>query len=128
MYIGLCRITLGLPGNRSLKGKRKVVRRVCERLKHKFHAAAAEVGDTALWSEAEVGFAVVSGNERHARAMVENILSFIEGMMIAPLHDVELEVIPFDDVATGATFGDLERWGDGGEAKLGPTLDAQGEE
>lgn len=126
MFMGACRITLALPGNRSLKGKRQVVRRVCDKLKHKFHAAAAEVGDPEQWSEAEVGFVVVSGNQAHARAMAENIVSFVAGMLIAPLQEVELEVIPFDDVATGGTYGDVETWGSLGRAKLGGM--AEGEE
>jgi len=126
MYLGACRITFELPGNRSLKGKRHVVRRICDRLKHKFHAAAAEVGDTEQWSEAEVGFAVVSNSQAHARAMAENILTYIEGLMIAPVRDVELEIIPFDDVATGGTFGEVERWGTGGRAKLGALPDDEG--
>jgi len=119
MYVGVCRITFVLPGNRSLKGKRQVVRRVCDKLRHKFHAAAAEVGDTEQWSEAEVGFAVVGGNEVHVRGMAENIIGQLEDMLIAPMREVELEVVPFDDIAEGGTYGEVERWGGEGRAKLG---------
>lgn len=126
MYIGACRITFALPGNRSLKGKRQVVRRVCDKLRHKFHAAAAEVGDPERWSEAEVGFTVLSGTESHVRAMAENIIDFIDGMMIAPMKDVELEVIVFDDVATGETYGRAERWSDEAVAKIGAVFDEEG--
>jgi hypothetical protein len=123
MYIGACRMTFSLPGNRSLKGKRQVVRRVCDRIRNKFHAAAAEVGDPEQWSEAEVAFAVVSNSRTHAQAMAENILGYLEDLMIAPLREVELEVIPFDDVSTGGTFTEVERWKGSGAAKLGEQPD-----
>ncbi len=119
MFIGASRITFALPGNRSLKGKRKVVRKVCDRVRHKFHAAAAEVGDPERRSEAVVAFTVVSGNAVQARAMAENILGYLEDMMIAPMSEVELEVLAFDDLAEGGTFGDVERWSDAMMAKLG---------
>ncbi len=118
MFFAACRITFSLPGNRSLKGKRHVVRKVCDRLRHKFHAAAAEVGDPERRSEAEVGFAVVSGNLNQARAMAENILGYLEDLMIAPISEVELEVLSFDDIAEGGSYGDLELWKDSAEAKL----------
>ena len=119
MFIAACRLTFALPGNRSLKGKRQVVRRVCDRLKHKFHATAAEVGDSERWSEAEIGFAMVSGNERKAKAMVENIVDYLQEMMIAPIRDAEFEIIKFDDIAMGESFGPLERWDPENDAKLG---------
>lgn len=130
MYIGACRMTFSLPGNRSLKGKRQVVRRTCERIRSKFHAAAAEVGDPEQWSEAEIAFAVVSNNQVHARAMAENVVGYIEDLMIAPLREVELEIIRFDDVSTGGTSTEVERWrGQSGVAKLGesPELDPDDE-
>ena len=120
MYIGACRMTFSLPGNRSLKGKRQVVRRVCDRIRNKFHAAAAEVGDPEQWSEAEIAFAVVGNNQVHVRAMAENIVCYLEDLMVAPLREVELEVIAFDDVSTGGTSTEVERWrGGSGAAKLG---------
>jgi hypothetical protein len=118
MYIGACRITFALPGNRSLKGKRQVLRKVRDRLRHKFNAAAAEVGDPERLSEAEIGFAVISGNAPHARGMAENILGYLEDMMIAPMREVELEVLCFDDLAEGGSYGDLELWQGSAEAKL----------
>jgi uncharacterized protein len=117
-------MTFTLPGNRSLKGKRQVVRRVCERIRSKFHAAAAEVGDPEQWSEAEIAFAVVSNNQVHARAMAENVVGYIEDLMVAPLREVELEVIRFDDVSTGGTSTEVERWSGGsGVAKLGESYE-----
>ena len=123
MHVAVCRVTFALPGNRSLKGKRQVVRKVVDLLRHRFHAAAAEVGDTELWSEAEVGFAMVGGNAAHVEGMAQNVLGAIEDRMIAPVRDVELEVVRFDDLTAGGSWGEMERWSEGDDAKLGGAED-----
>ena len=51
MVIGCMRITLTLAENRSLKGKRSVVRRVSERVRHAFAVAVAEIPTFALSGE-----------------------------------------------------------------------------
>jgi hypothetical protein len=119
MHIAICRMTFALPGNRSLKGKRQVVRKIVDRLRHKFHAAAGEVGDPEVWSSAEVGFAVLSSNAAHAEGMAQNILGQIEDMMVAPLDDVELEIVAFDDLTQGGSWGEMELWRSKGREKLG---------
>ena len=43
MFVGVSRMVLFLHDNRSLKGKRKVVRSVVDRTRAKFNAAVAEV-------------------------------------------------------------------------------------
>jgi uncharacterized protein YlxP (DUF503 family) len=43
MHIGVCKITLHLPANHSLKGKRKVIQSLSERIQHRFNVAIAEV-------------------------------------------------------------------------------------
>ena len=44
MVVGTLRIEFLLVDNRSLKGKRKVVRSMVDKVKSKFNAAIAEVG------------------------------------------------------------------------------------
>ena len=62
LYIGSCRLTFRLPGNDSLKGKRRASRLLIERLRHRFNVAAAEVdavGEHRLRGQA-IGYAKVS--------------------------------------------------------------------
>ena len=44
MVVGTLKIELRLYDNRSLKGKRKIVRSMVDKVKHKFNVAVAEVG------------------------------------------------------------------------------------
>ena len=52
MFVGVCRLTLYLHGNVSLKGKRKIMRSLIERTRTKFNASVAEVEDNDSQKEA----------------------------------------------------------------------------
>ena len=48
MHVGVARVALYLPENRSLKGKRMVVKSVAQRIRNRFNVAVAEVDTQAL--------------------------------------------------------------------------------
>jgi uncharacterized protein YlxP (DUF503 family) len=87
MVVGMCRVVLALPWNDSLKGKRSVVKSVVERARLKFHVAAAEVADLDQHRRATLGFAVVSNDARHARSVLDKLVSFVAGATQAQLID-----------------------------------------
>lgn len=93
MVVGVCRITLSIPGNDSLKGKRRVVRRIVDRARNHFNAAVAEVGYLDEHRRAELGFAVVSNDARHANSMLDNIAAFVSGLTEAVIIDRNLELV-----------------------------------
>ena len=66
MVVGVCQISLSLPGVTSLKAKRSIVRKVLDRTANRFNVSAAEVGHQDAHRQAVLGFAVVSGDRRHA--------------------------------------------------------------
>jgi len=107
MIVGVLRIVLSLPGNDSLKGKRKVVRRVVERARSRFNVAAAEVAEMDVHRRAVLGFAVVSNEGRHANAMLDQITSFVAGASEALVVDRSFELVPFGD-QLGEFEGGLE--------------------
>ena len=64
MVVGLLTLDLHFPGARSLKDKRRVLRRLMDRLRNRYNVAVAEVEHQDLWQRARV--AVVSVNTQHA--------------------------------------------------------------
>jgi uncharacterized protein YlxP (DUF503 family) len=94
MFVGVCRISLHLPGNESLKGKRSVVRKLIERTRAKFNAAVAEVADNDNKRRAVIGLSVVGNSAAHVDSMLGKIGGFIERMAVAPIASRETEVIP----------------------------------
>ena len=78
MKVGVLRVTLHLPNSGSLKGKRQVVAGLLKRVRNEFGVAAAEVGEGDRWQVAELGFACVSNDGRHAASVLARVASFIE--------------------------------------------------
>jgi len=93
MIVGVCRVTLRLPENGSLKGKRQVVRSLTQRLRNKFNVAVAEVGDNDRWQIATIGVTCLSNDARHAQEQLDTIVAFIERTRLdAELIDAEIDV------------------------------------
>lgn len=85
-------LTLHLPGVRSLKEKRAIVRSVVERLRSRRQLSAAEVGLQDRLQQAQVGFAVVSGDLATARGVVEDARRFVDGELLGRAEVVNAEV------------------------------------
>jgi len=97
LVVGVCRITLSLPGNDSLKGKRAVVRRIVDRARNKFHVAAAEVGDLDVHRRATLGFSAVSNDASHVNSILDKLTGFVAGATEALVIDREVELIHFGE-------------------------------
>ena len=98
MVVGVCQISLSLPGVTSLKAKRSIVRKVLDRTANRFNVAVAEVGRQDVHRSAVLGFAVVSGDRRHANSMLDSIASFVEGAADAVVVDRATELLSLGEV------------------------------
>ena len=75
-------VTISIPAAQSLKDKRQVVRSLVERLRVRRQLSAAEVGAQDRVREAQVGFAVVSGDFATARRLADEARRFIDDELI----------------------------------------------
>lgn len=78
MFVGIVRIELHLPASGSLKDKRAVVRSLKERIRHRVHAAVAEVDHQDLWQRAALGVAVVSAEHRQVAEMLQSVRQLVD--------------------------------------------------
>ena len=85
-------LTLHLPGVQSLKEKRAVVRSLVERLRGRMRLSAAEVGLQDRTQQAQVGFAVVSGDMATARRLADEARRFVDEELIGRAEVVATEV------------------------------------
>ena len=97
MIVAAARLTLIIPENDSLKGKRKVVRSLIEKARHKFDAAMAEVGDNNLWRKAQVGVALVGNDPQLLEARIQQIMKFIENQYVVEIIDSQMELCYLKD-------------------------------
>ncbi len=83
MVVGVLRLTLYLPENHSLKGKRSVVRAITARVKNKFNVSIAECADNDNWQKISLGV-VQAGNDRsHVDRCLREVASFIAQLGLA---------------------------------------------
>ena len=77
MLVGLLTIHIHMQGNNSLKGKRRVVKSLVERLRSRFNVSAAEVAAQDRHQLAIIGIAVISSNGSHLDEQLDKITTFI---------------------------------------------------
>lgn len=78
MQVAAIQMTLMAPDARSLKDKRQIVRSVLDQTRRRFNVSIAEVDAQDLYQRIVFGLAVVSTTATHARAMLDEIIRFIE--------------------------------------------------
>jgi len=95
MVVGVCRLRLAIPENASLKGKRKVVKRVISRVRSTFNVAMAEVEDNDFHYTAVLGFVVVGNEHRFINSTIDKVMNFIQDLYLAEVEDHTYEIIHF---------------------------------
>jgi uncharacterized protein len=78
MVLAYAVFELHLPGCRSLKEKRMIVRSLKSRLRNEFEISAAEVGAQDLLERAELAVAAVGPDQVPLDALLQKILTFVE--------------------------------------------------
>ncbi len=93
MVIGVCRLELSIRENHSLKEKRRIVKQIVDRVKHRFNVSIAEVGKNDLWQSAELGLCMVSNDRRFTNQALDTIVDFIESITSADVIASEMEIL-----------------------------------
>jgi uncharacterized protein YlxP (DUF503 family) len=94
MNVGVCKVSLRIPENMDLKGKRQVIKSIIGRVKSRFDVAVAEVDDNDSWQKATIGICCISNNKRHSNEVLSKVIHFIESSRIdAEILDYTIEII-----------------------------------
>jgi uncharacterized protein len=95
MVVGICRISLIIHDNHSLKGKRQVLKSIVEKVKNRFNVSVAEVGDNELWQRAELGVSAVGNDKAFINSVLDKVMNFIENLHLAEIVDHNIELINY---------------------------------
>ena len=94
MVIGTCVIELHLPGNGSLKDKRRIIQSIIRRVQNSFNVSIAEVGAQNLWQRDELGMACVSTSQEAAHRLLSSVVEWItEHYPQVELIDYQIEIL-----------------------------------
>jgi uncharacterized protein len=94
MTVGVARITLRLHENHSLKEKRRVLKSLIEKSRHRFNVTVAEVADQDRHQLATLGVAVVGSDGRVLNSLLDRIIAYMDSLQMADIIDQEIELIP----------------------------------
>ena len=92
MLVALVRLDLRIPGSRSLKQKRHVVKSLTSGLRATFNVSVAEVDHQDLWQRAVLAVAAAGGQEYHLRKVVHEVERFVERWAEVELIAAELSL------------------------------------
>jgi uncharacterized protein YlxP (DUF503 family) len=94
MNVGVAKVSLRIPENMDLKGKRMVLKSIIGRVKSRFDVAIAEVDNNDSWQAATIGICCISNNKRHSNEVLSKVVRFIEtGRFDVEFLDYSIEII-----------------------------------
>jgi len=93
MVVGTGKIKLKLYDVNSLKGKRKIVKSMINRLKNKFNISIAETGYNDSHSWAQIGFSIIGNDSRVVNSKLDKVFNMADDMGLAQIEDTQLEII-----------------------------------
>lgn len=93
MIIAALSLTLFIPEVASLKGKRKVIMSLKDRIKSRFNVSIAEVGALDMWQRTLLGVVAVANDERMLNSKMDKLLNYIESTGLVEPLGAELDFI-----------------------------------
>ncbi|MGD2067207.1 MAG: DUF503 domain-containing protein [Gemmatimonadota bacterium] len=78
MVIAVGSWQLSLPGCRSLKDKRMVIRSLKDRIRKRYNVSVAETGQQDVWTRGELTVALVAGDRAMADSVLDRLDDFVE--------------------------------------------------
>ena len=103
MFVGVLRLSFHLPGARSLKDKRQVVRSFRDRVRARLDVSIAEVEHMDLHQRATFGVAVVSNDATVCDELLASVASMANNVRDAVLVDRGTEILTVGDELAGGT-------------------------
>jgi len=107
MYVGVARLVLSIPGARSLKDRRRVVKSLKDRVRARLPVSLAEVGELELYQVATLGVAVVANESARCSEVLSAAVGMARVARDAVLADVATEIMTLGE-GGGSIRGGIE--------------------
>jgi hypothetical protein len=105
VFVGVARFVLQIPGSRSLKDRRRVVKSFKDRVRARLPVTVAEVGNAELHQLATIGLAVISASSQRCSEILSAAASLARNSSGAILADVATEIVSFGEGGKGVRGG-----------------------
>jgi uncharacterized protein YlxP (DUF503 family) len=92
VVVGVLKLTLFLPENHSLKGKRGILKKIKARVANTFNVSITECDGHELWQRAVLGVCQAGNDVPYVEGALRQVVRFIEDMQVAELGEEQIEV------------------------------------
>lgn len=92
MIVGLLTVETYLPSAHSLKDKRRILRKVVDRLRHRHNISIAEIGNNDIWQRASLAVCMVSNDSAFVDSALSRIVNEIEKALEGELLDFSIDL------------------------------------
>jgi len=93
VIVGVARLTVRLPENHSLKGKRRVINSLIGQIRSRFNVAVSEVSQHDMWQRAELGISTVGNSRPVINSALDKVLDFVETTLLVEIIRTDMEII-----------------------------------
>jgi uncharacterized protein len=91
--IGVLYLDFLLPGARSLKDKRRIIKSMKQQMRNRYNCSVAETEYHDYWQRARITVCVVSNESAHANTQLNGIARFAQSRPGADLADYQIEML-----------------------------------
>lgn len=77
MVVATCVIHLELPGVRSLKEKRRIVKSILAKVRRQFNVAAAEIDHHDVWQSSAIALVTIGTDTGHLHRVLEHAVAWL---------------------------------------------------
>jgi hypothetical protein len=95
VVVGVLRLTVYLPENHSLKGKRGVLRKIKAQVRNTFNVSISECDDQNLWQKATFGVSQVGTEEGQVDGALRAVIEFIDRLALVEVGEQRLEFLHY---------------------------------
>lgn len=96
MIIGVLKVEIYMEGNRSLKEKRQIIKKLLGRIRSKFvNISVSEVDSLNLWKNSTLGFSFVSNDTPLVNSVLDQLQLFIKDNGYCRIVSSEIDIIHF---------------------------------
>jgi len=93
MIIGVRTFDLNIPGCRSLKEKRFVVKSIRDKIRSRFNVSVAEVDYLDKWQRTAISIATINQNKSYVNGLLDKVLEVVENERRVVIIDIRTELL-----------------------------------
>ena len=96
MIVGVLKLSLFLRGNRSLKGKRHVTKKIKDRIKARYNVSISEIDASESWERFYIGISMIGDDGKFMDSVLNKIKTDIDALCLAEILDENIEFISYE--------------------------------